>query len=75
MVWSIDADDDKMLLNIPFPTNSVVTDQLALNLVEIYLDNTLMILCESFLYFAKIGKIDYSKITKNWLVKFCSNSK
>ena len=44
---------------------------LALNLVDICLDNMLQISCESFLCFAKIGKIEYSKISvKIWLVKF-----
>ena len=38
---------------------------------HIYLDNALQILCKSLLCFAKIGKIDYSKIVKISLVKFC----
>ena len=67
MVWSTGSDDAKMLLDIPFPMNQVITDQLAFNLVDICLDNMLQILC-----FAKIGKIDdYSNIAKIWLVKFC----
>ena len=33
-------DDAKMLLDIPFPMNHVIIDQLALNLINIYLDNT-----------------------------------
>ena len=59
MVWSTGADDGKMLLDIPFPMNQVITDQLAFNsLVNICLDNMLQILCNSLLCFAKIGKID-----------------
>ena len=50
---------------------SVIIDQSALNLVDIRLDNVLKILCKLLLCFAKIGKIDHSKITKIWLVKFC----
>ena len=44
MVWSTDADDAKMLLDIPFPIDFVLIDQLALNLADICLDNTLQIL-------------------------------
>ena len=40
MVWSTDADDVKMVRNIPFPLNYVIIDQLALNLVHIFLNNT-----------------------------------
>ena len=71
MVWSIHADDAKMLLDIPFPMNYVTIDQLALNLIYVCLHNTLQILWKSFLCFTEIGKIDYSKIAKIWLVKFC----
>ena len=35
------TDDAKMLLNIPFPMNHVIIDLLAVNLVDICLDNTL----------------------------------
>ena len=35
------SDDAKMLLNIPFPMNHVIIDPLALNLIDICLDNTL----------------------------------
>ena len=67
-----DADDAKMLLDIPFPMSQVITDQLAFNLVDSCLDITLQILCNSLLCLAKIGKIDdYSKIAKIWPVKFC----
>ena len=38
--------------------NNVIIDQLALNLVDICLDNMQQISCKSFLYIAKIGKID-----------------
>ena len=48
MVWSTDEDDAKMLLDIPFQMNYVIIDQLALNLVDICFDNTLLISCESF---------------------------
>ena len=71
MVWSTDADDTKMLLDFPFPMNYLIIDQLALNSVDICLNNTLQILCKLLLSFAQIGKIDYSKIVKIWLVKFC----
>ena len=33
------SDDSRMLLNIPFPMNHVIIDQLALKLVDICLDN------------------------------------
>ena len=71
MVWSIDADDVKMLMDIPFVMNYVKIDQPALNLVNIFLNNTLQILCKSLLFFEKIEKIDRSKTAKIWLVKFC----
>ena len=35
MVWSNDADDAKMLLDIPFPLNYVIIVQLSLNLVDV----------------------------------------
>ena len=72
MVRSTKTDDAKTLLVIPFPMNYVIIDKLALNLVDICLDNTLQILCKSLLYFAAIGKHYYSKITKIWLLKFCT---
>ena len=59
MVLSANADDAKMLLDIPFPMHYVIIDQLALNLVDICYDNTLEILCKSLLCFAKLGKIDH----------------
>ena len=73
MVWLTNAewDDAKMLLDIPFPMNYLVIDQLALNLVGICLDKTLQISCKLLPSFVKIEKIDYSKIAKIWLVKFC----
>ena len=55
MVRPADTDDAKMLLEIPFPMNYVLIDQLALNIVDNGLDNTLQILCESLLCFAKIN--------------------
>ena len=60
-----------MLLDILFPINYAIIDQLALNLVYLCIDNTLKILCKSLLYFVKIRKINYSEIAKIWLVKFC----
>ena len=57
MAWSTDADDAKMLLDIPLSMNYVIIDQLVLNLVEICLDNTLQIICKSLLCFAKIAEI------------------
>ena len=44
MVWSTGADDAKMLLDIPFPINHVINNQLAFNLVDICLDSMLQIL-------------------------------
>ena len=70
LVWSAFLDNAKMLLAILFPMNNVIIGQLALNLVNIYLDNTLQISWNSFLCFAEIMKIDYPKIAKIWLVKF-----
>ena len=58
MVFSTDTDDAEMLLDIPFPMNQVITDQLAFNVVDICLANMLQILCNLLLCFAKIGKID-----------------
>ena len=73
MSWSTNAKDAKMLLDTRFPMNSVKNDRLALNLVGVCLDSRLQTLSKSFPYFAKIGKIDCSKIAKIWLVKFeCS---
>ena len=43
-----------MLLEIPFPMNDVIIDQLALNLVDICLDTTLQILCKSFYLLQKL---------------------
>ena len=71
MVWSTDANDAKMLLDIPVRMNYIIIDQLALNLVDFCFDNTLQILFESFLCFAKVGETDYSEIAKILLVKFC----
>ena len=61
MVWSADTDDAKMLLDIPFPMNYVVIDQLTLNLVDICLNNTLQILCKSLLCFSQMGKVNYTQ--------------
>ena len=71
MVWSNDGDEAKMLLDISFPINHVILDQLALKLVDICLDNTLQMLCKSLLCFAKINREDcLSKMPKIWIVKF-----
>ena len=72
MVCSTDAEDAKILLGIPSAStvNNVINDQLALNTVHIWLDNQLQILRKSLLFFAKIWKIDYPKVTKIWLVNF-----
>ena len=66
MAWSVDVDHAKVLLNILSLMNSykyiiATNDQLALNLLDICLNNTLKIECESLLCFALIWKID----TKN----------
>ena len=45
MVLSTDADNVKMLLDILFPMNYVTTDQLALNLVDIFPFITLIKFC------------------------------
>ena len=34
MAWSTDAENAKMLLDIPSPMNNAINDQLALNLVD-----------------------------------------
>ena len=68
---STDKDGTRMLLDISFPMNYVTIDQLASNLVDISLGNTLQIFCNSLICFKKIGKIDHPKIAKTWLVKFC----
>ena len=57
--------------SVSSPISYVTIDQLTLNLVDISLDNKLQILSKLLLCFAKIGKIDCSKITKIWLVTFC----
>ena len=60
--WFTNAKDAKMLLDIPSPINNVLNDQLALNLVNNCLDETLQILCMPC--FAKIPKIGYTTIAK-----------
>ena len=71
MVWLTDADDAKILLDIPFLMNYVIINQLALNLIDTCLDNMLLLLSKLLQCFSKIGKIDYSRIVKIWFVKFC----
>ena len=58
MVWSTDADDAKILPDIPFPMNYVIIDQLALHLV----DATDVIKIVAML--CKIGKINHQKALK-----------
>ena len=54
MLWSNDADNYVII--------DPIIDQLALNLVQICLDNTLQILYKSsVLCFAKVGNIDYTQ--------------
>ena len=55
MAWSTDARDAKMLLDIPFPMNKVINDQLVFNLVDICPDNMLSLSYKSSLCFAKTG--------------------
>ena len=43
MVRLTDADDARILLDIPFPMNYVIVDQFDLNWLDICLDNTLQI--------------------------------
>ena len=73
LIWSTEPDYAKILLDIPFPMNHVVIDELGLKL-DIFLDNTLQILgyryhVNCFYALQKLGRlIDYSKIAKMWLV-------
>ena len=46
--------------------NNVINDQLALNLVDICLDNTLHVLCKSLLCFSNIWKIDFLTVRESW---------
>ena len=64
MVWSTNADDAKMLLDIPLPMNNVIIDQSALNLYDSCLDTTLQILRKSLLCFAKFGRLTVQKLPK-----------
>ena len=57
MPWSADQEDGKMLLDIPFPMNNVINDQLTLKLIDIYFDNMLQIS-------AKLGKLTSLKSLK-----------
>ena len=59
------------MLDNPFSMNFVIVDQLASHLADTCPDKKLQILRKSLLCFAKIGKINYSKIAKIWFVKFC----
>ena len=65
MVWSTDEEDARMLLNM-----NVIDNQFILKLNNISLNNTRQILCKLLLCFAKILKIDHSKIAEIWSVKF-----
>ena len=57
----------KMLLDTPSPMNNAINDQIALNLADIHLDNTLKISYNLLLCFANVWKFDNSKIAKIWL--------
>ena len=48
------AEDAKMLLDIPSSVNNVINDHLILNLVDIYIDNTLQILYNHFYALPKL---------------------
>ena len=66
-MWSTDADNAKMMLDIPLPTKYVIIDQLALKLVDICLDKTLQILCKSLVYtyaLQELGKLTAQKSQK-----------
>ena len=64
LVWSTDADDAKMLLDIPPPMNYVIIGKLALNSVNIRFYNKLKALCKSLLCFAKLGRLTTQKWPK-----------
>ena len=49
MAWSNDAEDAKILLDIPSQINDGINVKLTLGLVDIYLDNTLQVLCKPLL--------------------------
>ena len=83
MVWSTHADDAKMLLlDIPFTMNHVIIEQLALNLVDICLNNMLQIyIMEIVTMFCKnlerlttpklqnmAGKIVYVQLQNKWYI-------
>ena len=51
MAWSTDSEDAKVWLDTPSPMDNVMNDQLALNLVDICLDN-MKVLCKSLLCLA-----------------------
>ena len=72
MAWSTKAENVTMLLDPPghSPLMNKINDHLALNLVDICLNITLPMLCKSLLCFAKIWKIEYSKIGIISLAKF-----
>ena len=59
-----------MLLDIPFPMNYVIIDQLALNLVDICLANALYMLCKFLLCFQKFVRLTNQKSPKFGLQKF-----
>ena len=54
MAWSTNAEDAKVLLDVPSPVN-IMNDQLDLSSVDICLDYMLQILCKSLLCFANIN--------------------
>ena len=64
MTWSTEAEDAEVSFGTPCQ-NNVFNDQLALNVVGIYLDNKLQILRKLLLCFAEIQKIDQPKSKQN----------
>ena len=62
MVWSTNADDAEMLVDIHFPMNLLIIEKSTLNLIDICVDNTLQISRKLLPRFAKIEKIDRSNI-------------
>ena len=66
IAWSTDEKDARVLLDILSLMNNVINDQLALNLVDICLDNTLHMLRKSLLCFSNMWKIDFLTVRESW---------
>ena len=76
MVWSTDADDVKMLLDIPFLINYVIIDQLALNLVDVVLIIRYRYSVNRCYALQKLERLTIQKSPKVGLENVvCSNSK